>query len=111
MTVKVKLTETVKDVLAADSVLFTAQNRSGIEAFSLHNTTTTDITVLIYISPDDTSTSGKEVDQIVLKAKETLDVNSCIGQGLNIDDRVIGVADVVGVTSYLTWQQYTGSDA
>lgn len=113
MAIKAKNTTGVKSILAADTTIYTVQvdERVGVEAINIHNTTAADITVNFFISPDLTSASGDRVGSVILSANDEEDVNSIVGQGYIDGDNIIAVADAVGVNCAMTYTLFTDTDA
>lgn len=96
-------------LIATDNVLYelaTGIDRYHVGACNINNNSTTlTVEIAIFISPDLTSASGKQVDSLTLGPEDELDINAIIGQGYT--ENVIVTVDNPAVGT-ITVTQYTG---
>ena len=99
-------------VSTSDTVLLEPADpveRVSVTAFSLHNTsTTTNITVTIWESPDATSASGERVAIYRIAPGGSVSVIEVIGQGYEQGRNLVAQASAAGVNRVATVTQYDG---
>jgi biotin-(acetyl-CoA carboxylase) ligase len=110
MAIKSGLSEGVKSLLVQDNVISLVENRIMVTALNSYNTSANDITIDFYISPDDTSASGKKVATVIVETGKDKDTSAIIGEGYNVDDRIIAVPTATGINLTLTYMQFIGGD-
>lgn len=107
MTITAKNSTGIIEVLTTDTVIIETPSKVGIEAFSAHNTTGSDVTVEFFISNNNTSELTERVCNYTIKANEQLDINAIIGQGYNSNLWILAKASAVGINCYLTYTEFT----
>ncbi len=101
----------VVNVLAGDTTLFNpgAIDRYQVGSCNVYNTTSSPLTITVYISPDTTSANGDLVGTYVVNGDDDTDINSIVGQGY-LTDNIIVVGSAVGLNAQLTRTEYTAGD-
>ncbi len=115
MSIKGNFPQDVVDLDAAiiDTTLFDSEHRASIIAMSIHNVSSGDREVWLYISPDTTSVAGRRVAVYDIPAGESFDIDELIGQGLSEEEQIIGHQRTFGslaadLNCKLTYIRYTG---
>ncbi len=111
MAIRSNLGTGVVNVLAGDTTLFSP---SGIDRYQVgscnaYNTTSSPLTITVYISSDTTSANGDLIGTYVVNGDSDVDINSIVGQGY-LTDNVIVVGSAVGLNAQLTRTEYTQGD-
>lgn len=119
MAVKVNLSDGVQQLAAStnDQSVHSQAVRTAITAFSIYNTTTINVNLTVYESPDGTSASGEPVANITLGPTggedDSVDIPEVIGQGYAADIQIIVVINTAAILlgellASVTYSQFTG---
>lgn len=110
MSIFTKRSNGTVDILAADTVIYTVETaeRIAVSHFSCFSTAST--TVTFFRSPNDTSASGKQIDEQVFTANSRFDIGGIVGDGFEEGERIIAVGLATGVNATMAYTLYDGDD-
>lgn len=110
MAIKGNVGVSSQDILAGDTLVVDVVapiERIAITAASLFNDTGAAVTVELFESPDATSASGDQIEEIAVPANSSVIVDSLLGQGYASTQNIVAVGSAVGVNFSYTRTEYT----
>lgn len=111
MAIKSNVGAGIISVGVGDTVIYqltSPTERYCITECNAYNTTSSPITLEVYISPNSTSASGNLVSKLIIPASQDFDVNAVLGLGTN--QNVIAKASGAGINMSLTKTEYSEGD-
>lgn len=111
MAIKSNVGIPVDDIGTTDTTIYepaAPNDRVAFTALSVYNTSGATRTVTFYESPDLTSASGTEIASYDIAADDSADIIEIIGQGYEVGENIIAVADAAGCNFRGTITEYTG---
>lgn len=110
MSIKTGLSVGTLAIGTSDTPILNVSGREVVTAMNCHNESSVPVEITFYVSPDFTSANGKEIAVIGLNPADDVSVSAIVGQGYDLADNIVAVADAVGVNVSTTYTRYTGED-